>query len=212
MVGLVLTALLAVPPSAQSLGELVRQQKAQQRPRAQSDRIFTEDNMPGARGSHTPGSGQAEKLAPFVPSPMAVVRTMLSLAGIRPGEKIYDLGCGDGRIIIMAAQEFGAHAVGVELDEALYKETSARIRKLGLFGEVEVIHGDMLKVDLSPADVVTLYLTPEGNPKIRPNLEKYLKKGARVVSHEYPIPDWKADLVKTVPGGGFEHRIYLYRR
>lgn len=155
-----------------------------------------------------------EKLAPFVPSPEAVVEQMLKLADVKPSDTVYDLGCGDGRIILMAAQKFGAHAVGVELDDDLYKQTSERIKDLKLEDKVKIIHGDLLKVDLSPATVVTLYLLTSANEKLRPNLDKYLKKGSRVVSHDFEVPGWKPEKTESVgqEDGGFrDHTIYLYR-
>lgn len=94
-------------------------------------------------------------LAPFVPSPPEVIREMLKMAGLKEGETLYDLGCGDGRILIIAAQEFGAYAVGVELDEGRVREGREKISNLGLKDKVKIIHGNLLDVDISPADVVT---------------------------------------------------------
>jgi SAM-dependent methyltransferase len=156
-----------------------------------------------------------EKLAPFVPSPEMVVQKMLELANVKPGDVVYDLGCGDGRIIIMAAQKFGANAVGVELDDDLYKTTSGRIKELKLQDKVKIIHGDLLKVDLSPATVVTLYLLTSANEKLKPNLEKYLRKGARVVCHDYKVPGWTPEKTENLGSEQNEvrhHTIYLYRR
>lgn len=156
-----------------------------------------------------------EKLAPFVPTPEVVVQKMLKLAEVKPGDTVYDLGCGDGRIIIMAAQKFGASAVGVELDNDLYKQTSERIKELKLEDKVKVIHGDLLQADLKPATVVTLYLLTSANEKVKPNLEKQLKKGARVVSHDFEVPGWKADKTENVGEDESEfrqHTLYLYRR
>ena len=104
---------------------------------------------------------------------------------------VYDLGSGDGRIVIAAAQKYQAHAVGVELRGDLCKSTQARIAALGLADRITLIHGNLLKVDLSPADVVTLYLLTSSNERLRPNLEKYLKPGARVVSNDFEIRGWK---------------------
>ena len=156
-----------------------------------------------------------EKLAPFVPSPEAVVEKMLRVAEVKPSDTVFDLGCGDGRIIIMAAQKFGAKAVGVELDDDLYKQTAQRIKDLKLEDRVKIIHGDLLKVDLTPASVVTLYLLTSANEKLRPNLEKYLKKGSRVISHDFEVPGWKADKTEGVGEDESEfrqHTLYLYRR
>jgi predicted O-methyltransferase YrrM len=156
-----------------------------------------------------------EKLAPFVPSPEEVVERMLKLAEVKAGDTVYDLGCGDGRIIIMAAQKFAAHSVGVELDDELYKQTSERIKELKLQDKVKVIHGDLLQVDLKPATVVTLYLLTSANEKLKPRLEKMLRKGARVVSHDFEVPGWKAEKTESVgddQGDFRQHTLYLYRR
>ncbi len=155
-----------------------------------------------------------EKLAPFVPSPEAVVEKMLKVAEVKAGDTVYDLGCGDGRIIIMAAQKFGAKAVGVELDDELYQKTVERVKELKLEDKVKVIHGDLLQVDLAPATVVTLYLLTSANEKLKPNLEKYLKKGARVVSHDFEVPGWKPEKTESMGEENEyrEHTIYLYRR
>ncbi len=148
-------------------------------------------------------------LAPYVVSPQEIVDRMLELADLKPGEKLYDLGSGDGRILITAVVRFKAKAVGVEISDDLVNSTNTRIRRLGLDNDAQVIHGNFLDVDLSPADVVTLYLATDANEMLRPNLEKYLKKGARVVSHEYTIPGWKPNVVNKDPES-HGHVIYLY--
>jgi protein-L-isoaspartate O-methyltransferase len=150
-------------------------------------------------------------LAPYVVSPQRIVERMLELAELKPNETLYDLGSGDGRIIITAAQRFRAKAVGVEISDLLVTSSNERIAKLGLQGRASVIHGDLLQVDLSPADVVTIYLMTGSNEILRPNLEKYLKPGARVVSHEYAVPGWKPKLVeKADEADAHNHVIYLY--
>ncbi len=149
-------------------------------------------------------------LAPYVVSPQEIVDRMLELADLKPGEKLYDLGSGDGRILITAVTRFKAKAVGVEISDDLVASTNARIHRLGLDNDAQVIHGNFLDVDLSPADVVTLYLATDANEMLRPNLEKYLKNGSRVVSHEYAVPGWKPKLVdKDTERHG--HTIYLYQ-
>jgi len=151
----------------------------------------------------------ANSLAPYVVSPQEIVDRMLELADLKPGEKLYDLGSGDGRILITAVVRFKAKAVGVEISDDLVDSTNARIRRLGLDNDAQVIHGNFLDTDLGPADVVTLYLATDANEMLRPNLEKYLKKGARVVSHEYAVPGWKPKLVDKDPER-HGHTIYLY--
>jgi predicted RNA methylase len=125
---------------------------------------------------------------------------------------VYDLGCGDGRIIITAAQKFGARSTGVELDPELHKRTTERIRELKLQDRVKVIQGNLLEVDLSPANVVTLYLLTDSNTKLRPNLEKYLKPGSRVVSHDFQIMGWTPTRVEKLVRDSRTHTIYLYQR
>jgi protein-L-isoaspartate O-methyltransferase len=151
-----------------------------------------------------------DSLAPYIPSPQEVVDRMLSAARVKPGEVVYDLGSGDGRIIITAAQKFQARAVGVELRGDLCKSTQARIKSLGLQDRVTLIHENMLKVDLSPADVVTLYLLTSSNERLRPNLERYLKPGARVVSNDYEIRGWTPSGIVPITAGGVLHYIYVY--
>jgi predicted RNA methylase len=152
------------------------------------------------------------RLAPFVSSPQRAVDKMLDMANLKPGETLYDLGCGDGRILIAAAQKFKVKAVGIEISERLAHRAENNVKALGLENRVRVIRGDFMQTDLSPADVVTLYLITTANENLRPNLEKYLKKDARVVSYDYPIPGWKAiDEQETDPSRlGNRHTIYLY--
>jgi len=149
----------------------------------------------------------ANKLSPYVASPVRVVDRMLEIARIKPGETLYDLGCGDGRILIAAVVKYKAKAVGVEISPKLVARATAWIEKDGLEGQARVIQGDVLQVDLTGADVVTLYLATQLNEQLRPRLEKYLKPGARVVSHDYKVPGWKPSKIDKTEGGG--HMIYL---
>lgn len=151
-------------------------------------------------------------LAPFVPSPPLVVTMMLQLANIKKNEKLYDLGCGDARIIIEAAQKFGAETIGVELDRERYEDCIRRIHESNLEGKVNVIHGNLLDVDLKSADIVTLYLLTSSNEQLRPKMEKELKKGARVVSHDFEISKWTPSDVKEIKENFSSHKIYLYVR
>jgi ubiquinone/menaquinone biosynthesis C-methylase UbiE len=163
-----------------------------------------------------PAFGQARfphdrnSLAPYVVSPQAIVDRMLELAALKQGETLYDLGSGDGRIILAAAQRYRAKAVGVEISDSLVRSTNDKIEKLGLKNLATVIHGDLLKVDLSPADVVTIYLMTNTNEILRPNLEKYLRAGARVISHEYAVPGWKANYVEKPEPSEKGHTIFMY--
>ena len=153
----------------------------------------------------------SNSLAPYVVSPQGIVDRMLEIADLKPNETLYDLGSGDGRIVITAAQRFRAKAVGVEISDTLVRSTNDKILKLGLQNRASIIHQDMMQVDLSPADVVTIYLMTGSNEILRPNLEKYLKPGARVVSHEYVIPGWKPKLIEKPDQDDVHgHIIYLY--
>ena len=154
-------------------------------------------------------------VAPFVPSPSCVVEYMLKLADLKAGEILFDLGAGDGRTVVMAAKTFGARGVGVELREDLAKKALSTVHDNGLENRVTIVNGDMFNVNLSSADVVYLYLTTSANEKIKPKLESDLKKGVRVVSHDYEIIGWRAEKVETFcenPELGYpSHTIYLYR-
>jgi protein-L-isoaspartate O-methyltransferase len=152
-----------------------------------------------------------DTLAPSFPTPQTVVEKMLSLAQVKPGETVYDLGCGDGRIVITAAQLFKAHAVGIEIRREIYEATLGRVNSLGLSDQVRIVHGNALKADLRPADVVTLYLLTSSNEKLKPVLNQYLKPTARVVSHDFEIRGWKPAVTEKVPVDGRQHTIYLYR-
>ena len=156
----------------------------------------------------------AAKLAPYYPTPETIVLKMLQLGGLKPGEKMVDLGSGDGRIVIMAAQKFHADATGVELDKDLCRQSVERIRKLGLERTAHIISGDILKEDYRSADLITVYLLPNSNDKVQPLLERQLKKGARVVAHDFEFRSWTPDKVEDIEddGAGRSHTLYLYRR
>jgi protein-L-isoaspartate O-methyltransferase len=160
-------------------------------------------------------SGDGEKLAPYYPTPETIVERMLQLGGLKAGEKIFDLGSGDGRIVIMAAQRFHADAVGVELDRDLVKVSLAKIQKLGLEKSAHIINGDLLKQNYSSADLVTVYLLPAAiDGKVQPLLDRQLKKGARVVAHDFEFRNWTPDKVESIPddGEGRSHTLFLYRK
>lgn len=148
--------------------------------------------------------------APYVPTPHPIVRRMLQLADVKPGEVVYDLGAGDGRIVIEAAREFGAYGVGVELDPGRYSKIQERVRRLGLKEQVTVLHQSYYDTSLRDADVVTLYLLPKTNLRLRWRFLSELKPTARIVAHDYPIPGLKADRTIYVKYGGSIHKLYLY--
>ena len=152
-----------------------------------------------------------QKLAPFVASPQRIVDRMLEIAAIKPNETVFDLGCGDGRILFQAAQKYQAKAVGIEIDEKLVHTTNERIVNLGLQNRVKVQQGNLLEADLSSADVVTIYLLTQSNELLRPRLEKMLKPGTRVVSYDYAVPGWKPKKIdRTNESNNGGHLIYLY--
>ncbi|MEM0443918.1 MAG: class I SAM-dependent methyltransferase [Candidatus Caldarchaeum sp.] len=149
-----------------------------------------------------------KKLVPFVPSPLDVVERMLSLAGLDEGETVYDLGCGDGRVLTTAARKFRASAVGCELRPTLVNHVRNRVRALRLDDRITVVRKDMFSMPLHDADVVSLYLTKDLLGKLRPKLEQELKPTARVVCHDYPIPGWRPEHWERFN----KHTIYLYRK
>jgi len=142
---------------------------------------------------------------PFVPTPMRIVRRMLSMAELKPGEVLYDLGSGDGRVIITAAEEFGARAVGVELNPIRVYLSKLRVSRLGLQDRVEVRRQSFFEADLREADVVSMYLLPEINEKLKPKLKEELKRGARVVVYAFIIKGWKPTKSDS------ESKIFVYQ-
>jgi len=151
------------------------------------------------------------QLAPYVPSPLQIVDRMLELAKLKPGDKIYDLGSGDGRVVIAAAQKYDVKAVGIELSSRLVKSSQAEIQRLGLADKASVVHGDVFDADLKDADVIILYLMRDSNNTLKPKLEKSLKAGARVISHDYEIAGWKPMQVEKAEALRRNHTIYVYR-
>jgi SAM-dependent methyltransferase len=163
-------------------------------------------------GSH--GLEDAADLAPYVPTPPEVVDRMIELAAIGPEDVVYDLGCGDGRMVIAAAKSRGARGVGIELDAALLEECRASAAREGVSKLVKFVRLDATKADLTKATVVLLYLLPESLGTLAPLFDRDLGPGARIVSHDYRIPGWDERLVLTevLPGEGVrDHKILLYR-
>jgi predicted RNA methylase len=154
--------------------------------------------------------GTAENLAPDIPTPQPIVERMLEAGHVKPGDLVYDLGSGDGRVVITAAQKFGAKAVGVEIRPDLCRIASERIKAAGLEDRVKIVQGSALRVDLSPADVVTMFLLTTSNERLKPTLEKYLKPGARVVSNQFPIKGWKPVETVRARNGSMSYSIYVY--
>ncbi len=142
----------------------------------------------------------------YQPTPYEVVREMLQLADVQASDVVYDLGCGDGRIVIMAAKERGATGVGIDLDPQRIKESRENARKTGVADRVRFFPQDLFKADIRKATVVMLYLWPEVNLRLRPKLFAKLKAGTRVLSHNHDMGDWKADRISRVA----KHTIYFW--
>ena len=145
---------------------------------------------------------------PFLPSPTHIVRRMLEIADVRPGEVVYDLGCGDARMLIEAARLFDARGVGIELQQSLVTKARRRVDELELGERIKIMQGNLFQASLKDADVVALYLTRDALTRLRPILEAELKPNARVVTHDFRIRGWKPIYVEKIG----DHRIYLYKR
>jgi len=159
--------------------------------------------------------GAAEQAAPlrgpdviFVPTPNDVVSAMLRMAAVTKKDTVYDLGCGDGRIVIAAAQKYGARGVGVDIDPARVAEATENVKKARVTELVKIIRGDLFETDISEATVVTLYLLTELNRKVRPKLLRELRPGTRVVSHAFSMGgEWEPERQESVQGT----TVYLWR-
>lgn len=151
--------------------------------------------------------------APYIPTPLPIVEKMLEAAEVGPRDLVYDLGSGDGRIVIMAAQKFGARAVGIEIDPQLSKESEERVRKLGLERRVKILQEDIFSTSVRPATVVTLFLRRRMNEELRPILERDLRSGTRIVAQEFDVPGWKPQkVIPTKSDDGLTYTIFLYVR
>ena len=176
--------------------------------------LFLQGNPLPGQETGTPSPARVrpgEPLAPFIATPMVVVEKMLAMAEVSARDVVYDLGSGDGRIILMAAEKYGAKAVGVEMATHLVQESRRKSRELNLEDLVTIVQGDLLQTNLQPATVVTIYLLPEGIEKLRPLLERDLSPGSRVVAHHARIPGWRAAREEAVRIGDNTHVVYLYR-
>jgi hypothetical protein len=178
-----------------------------------SFRYDESDNLDLYSGSH--GLFGVADLAPFVPTPMVVVERMLELGEVEKYDVLFDLGCGDGRIVITAAKKFGTRGVGIDIDPQRIEESLRAAKEAGVDGLVEFRLQDVMKADIREATVVTMYLLPESNALLRPLLEEQLKPGTPVVSHNYSIPGWETKEVTYITlqdGTGQDHTIFVYKR
>jgi SAM-dependent methyltransferase len=172
--------------------------------------LATAASSPAAAGQVA--SATPQSLAPFVPTPQDVVERMLELAGVGKGDVVYDLGCGDGRLVITAAKKFGARGVGIDIDPERIAESQANARAAGVEGQVSFKLEDAMTVDVTPATVVTLYLLSSSNLKLRPMLTRQLKPGSRIVSHSFSMGDWRADKIDTfTDANGSTRTLYLWK-
>lgn len=168
-------------------------------------------DRPGAAVPQAPARG-TQSLAPFVPTPQDVVERMLDLAGVSEGDVVYDLGCGDGRLVVTAAKKYGARGVGVDIDPERIAESEANAKTAGVANLVSFRVQDAMTVDVSQATVVTLYLLSSSNLKLRPQLTRQLRPGARIVSHAFSMGDWRPDKVDTfTDANGSTRTLYLWK-
>ena len=161
----------------------------------------------------TPGEGPSITQgpdAPYVPTPPEVVAAMLRGVNVGPDDVVYDLGSGDGRIVIAAVRDFRARGVGIELDPRLVQESRDRAYNAGIADRATFVWKDIFDVDLSPATVVTIYLFPEVNARLLPKLQRELRPGTRVVSHQFSVGDWKPDRTTEVESSLRKHHLLLF--
>jgi SAM-dependent methyltransferase len=146
----------------------------------------------------------------YVPTPHNVVAEMLRLVAVKPTDVVYDLGCGDGRVVITAAKRYQARGVGIDIDPQRIKESRANARRAGVVNRVKFLQQDLFETDFREATIVALYLLPELNRKLRPKLLSDLRPGTRIVSHDFDMGDWHPDQVIHVPGLTYEHTVYYW--
>lgn len=164
------------------------------------------------RGVAQPATQAKPSLAPYVPTPQDVVERMLDLAAVTKNDVVYDLGCGDGRLVITAAKKHGARGVGIDIDSERIAESKANARQAGVEHLVSFRLADAMDTDVSEATVVTLYLLSSSNLKLRPALTRQLKPGARIVSHAFGMGDWEPEKsLDYQDANGSTRRLYLWR-
>ena len=161
---------------------------------------------PAAQAQGQPGAPLRTPDVIYVPTPPEVVHAMLTAAKVTKNDVVYDLGCGDGRIVVTAAKEFGARGVGIDIDPQRIKEANENVLKNGVGDRVKILNQDLFESDFREATVVSLYLLPSLNLKLRPKLLKELRPGSRIVSHAFDMGDWTPDQTIDVEG----RTVYLW--
>jgi precorrin-6B methylase 2 len=160
------------------------------------------------------GTSRKRPDVPYVPTSPEAVEAMLKLAGVQKSDTVYDLGCGDGRIVVSAAKNFGAHAVGIDIDPARLEEARANVKRAGVENLVKIVDGDLFTADIHDATVVTLFLLTSVNQKLRPKLLQDLKPGTRIVSNTFDMGDWKPEKELGVENASdsdyFSRKLYLW--
>lgn len=156
-----------------------------------------------------PGCGESLPVR-YEPTSPEVVQVMLELAGVGPGDVVYDLGCGDGRIVIAAVQRYGASGVCVDIDPRRIADSRENAREAGVSDSIRFLNQDLFATDISGASVVTLFLSPSFNMQLRPVLQRELAPGARVVSHWHDMGGWAPRETAHVMSGGRNHPVYLW--
>ncbi|MCD6562330.1 MAG: 50S ribosomal protein L11 methyltransferase [Thermoproteales archaeon] len=147
---------------------------------------------------------------PYVPTPFGVIRDMLKIADLKEDEILMDLGCGDGRVLVIAAKEFKAYAIGIELRKDLVDKAINNIKRNKVEEKVFIINGSFFEISLSPANVIFLYLLTSVNEKLKPKIKAEVDKGTRIVSHDFEITGWKPYKIEEIQESGRTHKIYLY--
>lgn len=159
---------------------------------------------------------QPGNVAPYYPSPIPVVKQMLELGELKPGQLHYDLGSGDGRLVIAAARDFGARSVGFEIDQKLIDASRQQIADLDIGSLASIESRDLFAADFSKPDLITVYLLPKALERLRPLLEEQMKPGSIVISHDFMVPGWEANktimIDEELEIDGLLHSIYIYRR
>jgi predicted O-methyltransferase YrrM len=191
-----------------SVGNVVLAGCAQQR---NFDEVQTTQTTPQTQQpAPTVQAQQRQADVPYVPTPKEVVDRMLQLANVTGDDTLYDLGSGDGRIVITAAQRYGTRATGIDINPELVQQSQANAQAANVADRVEFVQQDLFQTDLSKATVVTLYLLPDINLKLRPKLLRELKPGTRIVSHDFNMGEWEPEQVVQVQTPNRQHTIYYW--